>query len=145
LLEGLAGKFTAVPVYRKELAGTCNSLGSVRYQQRDWPAARKYWERARMLYQSLADDFEEVPEYRLRQGMVTGNLGLLCLERKQGWRRVPARADLLEARAFLQEGITLLNAGLKLDPQNAFFQKLRKTQTQQLNQVNGLLGDPPPQ
>jgi tetratricopeptide (TPR) repeat protein/tRNA A-37 threonylcarbamoyl transferase component Bud32 len=167
LFAQLAGAFPQVPVYRQELANSYNSLGSVLAFQpllplpacaaglagcagsmppaapflaaaalmagtaRKLPQAQNAYERAEGVLARLVKENPKVPQYRGDLGMTHGNLGWLLTQR-QKWA---------QARAHLQQAITLLRQALKPGPPNPAYQQALRNQYQTLAAAALHLGD----
>ena len=116
--EKLAADFSAAPAYRRELAGSHNSLGALLSDLGKYEQAELAHRGALEIRAKLADDFPAEPEYRRDLAQSHSNLGSLLADLRKG-----EKADdvLVEAFAVAREGMDRA-VGIRniFDPKHSF-------------------------
>jgi tetratricopeptide (TPR) repeat protein len=131
LFRRLTADFPSVPVYKKELANTCNSLGAARYYARGPEGAASPWEEAQQLLAMLTGEFPKVAEYQAGLGQAYGNLGLLKHQQDQ----FPA------ARALYDKAVHHLRIALRSNPDNPSTRQALYNQYRNLAEIHVRLKD----
>ncbi len=62
------------------MANVYNSIGAVRFREKNLEATQQSWEEGIRLYETLIQDFPDVPDYHGGLGMTHGNLGHILIE-----------------------------------------------------------------
>src|SRR5262249_37169712 len=131
LLQSLVADFFTRPRYKKKMGNALKNLGTVMASAGARTGAEECWNKARILFEGLATDYPEMPEYQALLGMTLGNLGWLRTEQKN-WP---------EARRLIELGIGRMGTALKANPKNPDYRRELRSQCQDLAETLLQLGD----
>ena len=113
LLERLTIDFPSRPLYRQDLANTCNSLAAVLYLSYPQRAA-DLWKQSEREYRRLSEQWKNVPNYQHGWGQALGNRGWLTMEMLQ---------DPGTARGMLTEAVEILEGACGCNANNPIFRE----------------------